>query len=280
MSDPLANYAPCHGAFRDLGEATAEFASSQLCGIGEAEAARRLPMIKDALATMARTIAALNVDSNADHDVEDALRGFRTRGAEMGFMGARKPVTMIEAFKRHRLHETLELLDTVGHTQATVDYLAGLGVDPAIVAARCGRLVVVPGGHPLIADAAAKEDRRLPHVFAEVCDFDGEMPIDLAVWAIGRPDEWYAGHGSGVMLGHANVFAPDESPLQIWRDPESWLRAGCDGVVILRRREAWCGDLGRWQGYILAENLEHAQELNRDGAQFFDVANVGVRDAV
>ena len=273
-----APYCPSHGAFRTLGEDAASFAYSALRGLGGAEAARRIPVIKEALAAMARAASVLKVDNNADHDVEDALGGFRTRAADFGFMGEREPITFREAFKRRQLWKTLKLLDGVPVGRVTANYIASLGVDPAIIAARCGRLVVVPGGHPLIEDAASKEDVRLPHVFCEVRDFDGETTVDLAVWAVGLPDEWYAGHGVGVMLGHVNVETPSENSLQIWRDPESWLRAECDGVVIIRRAEAW-RDLGRWPGYLVAEDIEHARELARDGQPFFDVANIGMRDA-
>jgi hypothetical protein len=264
-----------HGALCRHGENHAEFTYSQLIGVGAAEAKRRLPAFVAMVEATARATAATENASNVDDFVEVAVHGFRVRAAELGLMGLREPETMMQAFKRRRLRDSLKLLDAVHVGRATADYLAGLGVDPAIVAERCGRLVVVPGYHPLIADAASKEDRRLPHVFCEVRDFDGETAVDLAVWAVDRPDEWYAGHGTGVMLGHVNVETPSESPLQIWRDPESWLRAECTGVVLIRTSEAW-RDLGRWGGYIVAEDIEHARELNCDGQPFFDIARIGV----
>jgi hypothetical protein len=264
-----------HGALCRHGESFAEFAYSQMHGVGEAEAKRRLPAFVAMVESMARATAATENASNVDDFVDVARRGFRVRASELGLMGMREPETMMEAFKRRRLRGSLKLLDAVHVGRATADYIVNLGVDPAIIAARCGRLVVVPGGHPLIADAASKEDVRLPHVFCEVRDFDGESAVDLVVWAINRSDEWYAGHGVGVMLGHVNVETPSESPLRVHRDPESWLRAECDGVVIIRQADAW-RDLGRWSGYIVAEDIEHARELSCDGQPFFDIARIGV----
>ena len=74
----------------DFGEAAAELAYSQLHGVGEAEAARRLPAIREALAAMARSIAGLQGATDVAEFIKEARRGFNVRASELGFLGARE----------------------------------------------------------------------------------------------------------------------------------------------------------------------------------------------
>ena len=176
-----------------MASSDAEFASSQMRGIGEAEAKRRIPAFIAMVEAMARSTERMECATNVDEFVEVAVHGFKVRAGELKIMGAREPLTFREAFHRRRLHEALKSLDAIPVGRATGEYLARLGVDPATVKAKCGRLLVVHGQHPAIADLVWKDDARIPHVVAEVRDFDGETPIDLAMRPIDMPNEWFTG---------------------------------------------------------------------------------------
>jgi hypothetical protein len=100
----------------------------------------------------------------------------------------------------------------------------------------------------------------------------------LILWPIGRPEDWLTGFDTGTLLGHHNVETPSDEPLQVRRDPEAWLRAKCDGVVVISDAEAW-RNLHRWPGYLAAEDVDHARQLSRLIAHVVDPRKIVVRDA-
>ena len=60
-------------------------------------------------------------------------------------------------------------------------------------------------------------------------------PVDLIAWFSGRPGIWWSRFDAAPILGchsveHAIHF---DTPLIIRETPESWVRSGCDGAVVL-----------------------------------------------
>ena len=96
----------------------------------------------------------------------------------------------------------------------------------------------------------------------EVLDDDGETVVDLCAFSLAEPQHFGVGVGRAIVLGEANVRNPAAwawgKALPVCRNPLSWFKARCRGVVILDHcygpvifREA----LGR----LLAEDEQHAE---------------------
>jgi hypothetical protein len=93
-------------------------------------------------------------------------------------------------------------------------------------------------------------------------DEDGRW-IDIAGW---QPAKSWTGLwlGTAWALGQASVHRPrmgEAGALPVWRSPLNWLRAGREGIVLIRPTvAAYFLDDG---GPLLAEDVAHAAELRR-----------------
>ena len=262
-------------AIREFGERSAELAYELFRGLGEAEAKRRLPGVLEQMSEFAQTMARLAGEPDeARAYVHAARMGFKTRGFELGFIGARKPMTMIEAGRRGRLYDVFKLLEGADPRPAQ-QYIATLGADPELVAKRCGRVWVVPYRHPVAYQIAPGAVERRENVgVVELLDFDAETAIGLVVWPLDDPDVSWCGRciGEERPLGLANIERATDAPLRVHRTPARWLAASGDGVVLMSERDG--AILALAPKWILAEDTEHARELARLLQPFADVRRI------
>lgn len=81
-------------------------------------------------------------------------------------------------------------------------------------------------------------DGLAPSIFA----INDTPPQDLIAWTCEAPDDWvYREGGRNLVLGDDQLLAAhrDDTPVRLHRSPLGWLRAGCNGAVLLE----WC----EWQ---------------------------------
>jgi hypothetical protein len=98
----------------------------------------------------------------------------------------------------------------------------------------------------------------------EVLDEDAATPIDLCAFQVAHPNCFGTAIGSAALLGLTNVTNPASwsfgKVMPVYRRPIDWLRADCEGVVILNHRTA-PAFLSRKLGNLLAEDETHARDL-------------------
>lgn len=94
---------------------------------------------------------------------------------------------------------------------------------------------------------------------------DEPLLFDLIAWHPRKPEKWYFYRGErGLILGEKPLFEADvfHNPLQLHRTPFAWLKAGCQGSVLLDKhslnrlsglKEVVCEDVN--QGVRLKEAL-------------------------
>ena len=104
-----------------------------------------------------------------------------------------------------------------------------------------------------------------------VSEHPDEPPVDLLAFKFDSPTRWWLRLGDGVLLGQHNARLAQfkEEPVVVHATPLDWLRADCQGVVVLD----WSRDvLSRLDGYgVLA-----ADELTgrRLGGAFRRLRNI------
>lgn len=87
---------------------------------------------------------------------------------------------------------------------------------------------------------------------------------DLVAWPISGPDfsATAMGPSAGMaLLGPVAAFREpsDKTPLQLFRNPESWLLNGCEGSVVLKPEAAlW---LNKTDVPLICEDRQHAREI-------------------
>lgn len=98
---------------------------------------------------------------------------------------------------------------------------------------------------------------------ASVVRGDGDL-VDLVAWRPDRPDRCATRCGAAEWLGAIEPQYCAPAPVQIWRSPLNWLRAGCRGLVPLTAdpAEIWHMLTG-CRGGIVAEDDRHAAQLRR-----------------
>lgn len=90
-------------------------------------------------------------------------------------------------------------------------------------------------------------------------DHVGE-PVNLIAWCP-RVDRIASAEGRVTLLGEQDVSATRlDEPLQIFRSPIGWLKAGRRGAVIVRKSNAWRILEGVT---VLAEDVDHGLELRK-----------------
>ena len=103
-------------------------------------------------------------------------------------------------------------------------------------------------------------------VVCEVRGCDGETVVDLVAWSIDNPTSWWTAIGAAVVMGESFAGNPNAGlcgePLRIFQTPLAWLRAQCEGIVILDHARAgrWLLDAGRT---VAAVDRQHAADIHR-----------------
>jgi hypothetical protein len=140
-------------------------------------------------------------------------------------------------------------------------------LDHATVAANAGALHVLPVSfHSDRTFDFEPDGSGVLSAILEVLDGDGEGVIDLVAWPVHRPDKFASAMRLADALGSSQVEDPSSyvggKPLRVWRTPETWLRNGCCGVVLLHEASAprW---LSAAPGSIACEDAGHARQIAR-----------------
>jgi hypothetical protein len=119
-----------------------------------------------------------------------------------------------------------------------------LAIDETTIRARCGliwtqRLQFFPGRR---FDLVDDEGEGEPAVFIECFGADAWTRVDCCAWPVGRPADFALAFGFADLLGVDQIRNPASyfggRPLPIFRTPETWLRAGGEGCVILNELTA------------------------------------------
>jgi hypothetical protein len=100
-----------------------------------------------------------------------------------------------------------------------------------------------------------------------VAAYEGGLLVDIIAWPIGKPRRYAPLARWAWALGADEALSPNRlgadldrlPPVHVCRDPLSWLRAGCDGLVIVdaarAREELW------HVGELRAEDHDHGGEI-------------------
>jgi hypothetical protein len=104
----------------------------------------------------------------------------------------------------------------------------------------------------------------------------GEI-VDLVAFRLSDPGKWWSRTGAASWLGciRPQLFMPD--PVNVWRSPLSWLQNSSTGIVPLARDHH-----SRWSvlaglGSIIAESIQHGDELRRVLERPFPIPKIYVR---
>jgi len=154
----------------------------------------------------------------------------------------------------------LELLPT----RESVEYLQALAVEFKAIEAEIGCYAVTRCAYRADGsfDFAWPNDRsgRLSAVIP-VFDETRVRVIDLCAWPVEEPEAFATMFGVAEGLGCYRVKISATfiggAPLPVHRTPQDWLRAACDGVVLLDALER----LAAASGDLLARDVEHACSL-------------------
>ena len=93
----------------------------------------------------------------------------------------------------------------------------------------------------------------IPMAILPVCDhYDPPVPIDLVAFTFAEPWRWWTRTGMAPVINAAAVTDAwwDKRPLLVSGTPLDWLRAGCEGVVVLD-----------WRPSTVALHLGNARRL-------------------
>lgn len=118
-----------------------------------------------------------------------------------------------------------------------------------------------------------------PAVLLITAIFHDGTPEDIIAFNPNQPEKWWLRRGDAVYLGGHEVqprnwampqdFAEPilspiepETPLQIWRHPLNWLRASCQGVVVIDWPKAQI-DITAVNTKIEAEDANHRREIEK-----------------
>ena len=119
--------------------------------------------------------------------------------------------------------------------------------------------IIVDGPHSF-GLSAAKAGAAPERAFLIAVTHEGDRFIDIAAWR--RPGTAQAVAQAAVGHWGRRNRSPSlvaEGALPVWRSPLNWLRAGRDGIVIIRPEAA--ASLLDGAGPLLAEDVAHARAL-------------------
>jgi hypothetical protein len=104
-------------------------------------------------------------------------------------------------------------------------------------------------------------------VSPEACDPQAEVSsgpiVDLVAFSVLRPDRWALRRDAVTWLGCCEPQYLEPDPVRILRSPLSWLRHGCQGIVLLSRDQREQYRTLTCLRSIVAEDEAHANELRR-----------------
>ena len=86
---------------------------------------------------------------------------------------------------------------------------------------------------------------------------------DLVAWSLQAPNSFATALGTGEgceLLGAWSACRTDRSPLTVHRTPLAWLKAGCEGCVVLKQEGGgfWLNKAG---APFVCEDAEHAKAV-------------------
>ena len=89
---------------------------------------------------------------------------------------------------------------------------------------------------------------------------------DLVAWPIGAPECFATAMGpyAGMdLLGPVAAYREpsDNTPLQLYRNPETWLLNGCEGSVVLKPEAAFW--LNKSHVPLICQDTEHARDISQ-----------------
>lgn len=87
--------------------------------------------------------------------------------------------------------------------------------------------------------------------------------VDLVAWHPLHPERWALRTGAATWLGCIGPQYMDPEPVAIRRSPLAWLRAACDGLVILSKQADDAYRLLCGCAELIAEDAEHRAELRK-----------------
>lgn len=87
--------------------------------------------------------------------------------------------------------------------------------------------------------------------------------VDLVAWHPRHPSAWALRAGAAEWLGCVEPQYMHPAPVSVRRSPLAWLRAGCEGLVILSDDPPDVYRVLSGLGSIVAEDQQHAAELRR-----------------
>ena len=103
----------------------------------------------------------------------------------------------------------------------------------------------------------------IPEAADPVCTVANGEVVDLVGFHPLHPDRWALRRGTAEWLGAIEPQHMGPAAVRIWRSPMAWLRADCDGLVLLSNdRRDQCRTLS-FCSTIIAEDAQHAIELRR-----------------
>ena len=110
----------------------------------------------------------------------------------------------------------------------------------------------------------------------QIADRHSGETVDLVAWHPAHPERWALRTGIGRCLGYV-AWWQAEKPTRVWRSPLAWLRARCDGIVLLTTEtEERHSILMQLRGGIVAEDRRHAAELRAICERPYPVPRIGV----
>ncbi|QRG09278.1 hypothetical protein EZH22_14070 [Xanthobacter dioxanivorans] len=182
---------------------------------------------------------------------------------------------------------TLARTDALAHwetTPAWFGFLRANGLDPREIEPFAGTIGVVPCRFTPPPRRFRLDPDGADAAFFEVLAIeDGEIVVaDLVAFDVADPTIFGTLEGCGVLLGADQIENPSrylgDRPLLVHRTPLTWLRAGCQGVVVLDERRGG-GRLAGALGNLLAEDLDHARALHRMMGRAFPTRRIRVPSA-
>lgn len=156
-----------------------------------------------------------------------------------------------------------EFYDHADWTPSIAAHFKAHGIDDKLVLAHAGTAALLPCVFDGNGYFDLDPEGETCLVF-EVLDEDAATTVDLCASSIADPRRFGSAVGGIPVLGMTNVTNPASwafgKVLPVFRRPLSWLRAGCQGVVILHHSGA-ADCLARKLGNLLAEDEAHARDL-------------------
>ena len=100
----------------------------------------------------------------------------------------------------------------------------------------------------------------VPAALVEALAADGHSVLDLVAWRLDAPDTYATAIHNADMLGAWHMLCRGGRPLHVHRTPINWLRAGCEGCVVLNPDwgDHWLQTAG---GPFIAEDVHHGRKL-------------------